>query len=174
MPRWPWILMSLSCSVSCESSQSRDVLQEDGAIREEAQADAGQVPTPSGEPALASLVAAMLTEYGREVAVTCPCRVEERQFSSVAECSQAMGGDTATWVDCAIRAFAPTDSPELRAALRCRVEDSQARTECLAAHSCDHDERNGCYAQTKDCPVVDAQALTVVVYSCIGSFGLSK
>jgi hypothetical protein len=133
--------------------------------------DAGAQTEPSAVgPDLDAFVVAFLTEYARAVQVACPCQVKEHAFSSRQEC-MSMQGDPLGHLDCATRVLRPADSPELRAWLRCRIEEFQARTACLEAHSCDRAETNACYELMMSCPDVDAQAFTPLIYSCMGLFG---
>jgi hypothetical protein len=124
----------------------------------------------ASEPDLNAFVAALLTEYAREVKVTCPCRVAEQAFSSIGECMRMLG-DAVSYIDCATRVLTPVDGPELRAWLRCRIEEFQERSSCLEARSCDPKETNFCYELRKTCPDFDAQGFTPLIYSCMGIFG---
>lgn len=134
--------------------------------------DAGAAPSSEHvEPDLNTLVAAFWTEFTHEVHVTCPCRVEQHVFATVQECErmfEQMMGDLDTWIDCATRSLVPSDSPELRASLRCNVERFSRRAGCLETHSCDPDEMNACYELGNDC-AVDGQAFTPVFYNCVMS-----
>jgi len=115
---------------------------------------------------LTTLVAAFLTEYGREVRASCACRVEEGSYPSIEAC-QGHNGDPSTWIDCATLSFEPLDSPQLRATLRCNVELFVKRADCLESHTCKAAEMVACLDVPAPCPDFDPQALMPVIYNCL-------
>ena len=131
-------------------------------------ADAGASPAKHVEVDLDTLVAAFFTEYAHEVSVTCPCRVQQHLFASVPECERQFGGDPRSLIDCAARSLAPSDTPELRASLRCNVELYSRRADCLERHSCAMDDMNTCYDTVPDdCGPMNGEAFTAVFYNCV-------
>ena len=168
---WLWIGL-LGCG-SSERGSSAEAAAADHAQHvaagEPAQSGAHDAGTPPGKRAdvdLDTLVAAFLTEYAHEIDVTCPCRVEQHLFPSVQEC-QRQFGNPISLVDCASRSLAPSDSPELRASLRCSVERFAQRASCLEMHSCDPDDMNKCYVPEDDCGPANGEAFTPILFNCL-------
>jgi hypothetical protein len=128
--------------------------------------DAGAVPGKHADVDLDTLVAAFLTEYAHEIDVTCPCRVQQHLFPSVQECQRQFGNPIGL-VDCATRSLAPSDSPELRASLRCSVERFSQRATCLEMHSCEPDDMNKCYVPEDDCGPTNGEAFTPILFNCL-------
>jgi hypothetical protein len=112
-----------------------------------------------------SLVHGLFSEYMHEVEVSCPCRVEEGAFASMAECLHRLGLGP-SFPDCVSEELQASDSPELRSALSCSMQQYKLRADCLDSHSCKPEYVAPCYEQVLDCPVLDPQALTRALREC--------
>jgi len=164
-----WLGLLACGSESGSMSAAEAVEQADaGGPPQPAPADAGSAPVMRTrvEADLDTLVAAFLTEYAHEVSATCPCRVQQQLFPSVQECEWQFGNPRSL-IDCATRSLAPSDSPELRASLRCNLEVYARRASCLEMHSCEPEDMNACYSQADDCGAVNGEAFTPVFYNCV-------
>jgi hypothetical protein len=125
------------------------------------------------EPDLNDLANDWFAAYNNEVAVTCPCRVEQGGFESQAECMRKLviGQDT---IDCLSAQLMLADSPGLRDTVGCMAEASNTRSPCLSSSACSSAAMNACYELPRECPMFDPQLLTRAFNACPDSILLAR
>jgi hypothetical protein len=164
-----FVLMTFAaCSDKSDAAGNkggRDAAVQDAATQDAAVQDAAaQIDT---EPDLKMVLSAAIDGWNREVSIICPCRAEQQAFASEEECVEKLM-ERDTLLDCAFKVLEPDDSPELREVLSCATRERKPRTDCLEASSCATEDMNKCYelTTTSECPLLDPQIATRVLYAC--------
>lgn len=126
-----------------------------------------------GAAELRELVAGLISQYTREVEATCPCRARDGDFASVDECTEKLG-HRPSFAECVADQIAELDSDELRRSLRCMRQRYEERARCLEQRGCGLHEAEVCYAASRECPVLDPEALSRALLECPGGTLLGR
>jgi hypothetical protein len=145
-----------------QRTDASDPSDEDDADTQDATVDA----TAKGELDLRSLLIAELIETESSLVARCPCLTASGAYESMSKCLQAVSLGR-NWIDCANALdLSKQDSPEIRANLRCSIQELRQRGQCLMGSSCSNADVGACMSETLNCPKLPLELLSQVAVQC--------
>jgi hypothetical protein len=143
-----------------DASDPRD--EEDAGRQDAAVQDA----TVKGELDLRSLLIAELIETESSLVARCSCLTASGVYESMSKCLDAVSLGR-NWVDCANALdLSAQDSPEIRANLRCNIQELSQRSQCLLGSSCSDTDIAACMTATLNCAKLPLELLSQIAVQC--------
>ncbi|HET8934945.1 MAG TPA: hypothetical protein VFN67_15965 [Polyangiales bacterium] len=160
-----WLLAwSVACS-DADKTPARDAAVRD-AMSDAASTDSGPAVHADASLDLHDLLIVALIETERTLLARCPCLAEKAVYKSMRECVEHVSLGR-SWVECANALdLTGMDDAEVRANLRCSIEELLQRTDCLMGSACTDEAVATCMSQSLDCPMLPLNVLSRVAVEC--------
>jgi hypothetical protein len=156
-------VLALSLSAACSDDHDRGQ-------RDARDATPADTDVDAGPPPLVDVVRNEIELYDRRIRATCPCLVEQGQYTTEEECLK-LGLSGPDWVDCATKALESYDSAMTRTQSRCYFDFLEEAAECVEASKCDIEQLAQCGTPDLDCLTAVNERLNLVLTAC-PDFGL--
>jgi hypothetical protein len=159
-----WLLiLGVACS-DADKPPARDAAVRDTML--DASTDSGPAPHADASLDLHDLLIVALVETERTLLARCPCLAEKAVYKSMQECVDRVSLGR-SWVECANALdLTGMDDAEIRANLRCSIEELMQRTDCLMGSACTDEAVAICMSQSLNCSMLPLNVLSRVAVEC--------
>jgi hypothetical protein len=165
-------LLALCCACAdrdVEHAHAADAGQQphaDASTTPQRDRDAGQKAGAEASLDVHFLLIATFLEIERSLLARCPCLTDMGLYETRADCNRAVGLGH-DWVACAnMLDLSQQDSEQVRATLRCNVEELSQRSECLMGSACREEAIAACMTDGLGCPMLPLNLFSEVATEC--------